>query len=85
MDAEAAEEWSVFDIACLAIQQISQTVGASHALPLVEVPQPGHPPSKGLAGRAAANLVCACLSNPATAAIGRLCRRKYINAQKKLS
>src|SRR5258706_15196377 len=59
MDAEAAEEWTV---RCRMPQPSSksrQTVGASHALPLVEVPTAGPPATEGAAGRAAANLVCA--------------------------
>src|SRR5258706_15464932 len=83
MDAEAAEEWTV---PCRTPQPSSksrQTVGVSHALPLVGVPGAG--PSKGLPAERQRTWSALILSNPATARIGRLCRRKVTSTHKKLS
>src|SRR5713226_5706239 len=83
MDAEAAEEWAV---RCRMPQPSSksrQTVGASHALPLVEVPTAGPPAIEGAAGRAAANLVCAYpVQSGHRGDRTTLPSESYINAQK---
>jgi len=83
MDAEAAEEWAV---RCRMPQPSSksrQTVGASHALPLVEVPTAGPPAIEGPAGRAAANLVCAYpVQSGHRGDRTTLPSESYINAQK---
>jgi len=83
MDAEAAEEWAV---RCRMPQPSSksrQTVGASHALPLVEVPTAGPPAIEGPAGRAAANLVCAYpIQSGHRGDRTTLPSESYINAQK---
>ena len=59
MDAEAAEESTVRCHMPQPSSKSGQAVGASHALPLVEVPTAGPPAIEGAVGRAAANLVCA--------------------------
>src|SRR6266404_6044160 len=83
MDAEAAQEWAV---RCRMPQPSSksrQTVGASHALPLVEVPTAGPPATEGAAGRAAANLVCAYpVQSGHRGDRTTLPSESYINAQK---
>jgi hypothetical protein len=66
-----------------AIQQSRQTVGASHALPLLEVPTAGHPPSKGLPTEWQRTWSALILSNPATAGDRTtLPSESYIDAQK---
>src|SRR5260370_4010031 len=83
MDAEAVEEWGVRCHMPQPSSKSRQTVGASHALPLVEVPTAGPPAVDGAAGRAAANLVCAYpVQSGHRGDRTTLPSESYINAQK---